>query len=160
MKSAFAVLAALWLCGCPVPEPEGDAGTLPDGGPCPRGLVLGTESAQSSFVALTDGAPLEIHRGPQGGWHVFVSTQATSLPRTGTLSYVLRSSSAVVSAPLRLELADLVIEDISCGWERRNDALVFSQMGEPYRGAPGELEVTLERFGSAPVTVKRSVSLF
>ena len=159
MKFAIAVLAGLSLFACPVPEPEGDAGTLPDGGPCPKALVLGTE-ADGGFVALSDGAPLKINAGPQGGWHVWVSTEATALPRTGALSYVLRSSSMVVSAPLRLELDNIVIEDITCGWSRRNDALVFNQMGEPFRGMSGELEVTFESPGSAPTTVKRNVSLF
>jgi hypothetical protein len=159
MKRVFAALIALSVCACPVPEPEGDAGTLPDGGPCPKALVLGTE-VDGGFVALTDGAPLKINAGPQGGWHVWVSTEATALSHSGSLSYVLRSSSMVVSAPLRLELDNIVIEDITCGWSRRSDALVFNQMGEPFRGMSGELEVTFESPGSAPTTVKRTVSLF
>jgi hypothetical protein len=155
----FAVLALL-LCGCPVPEPEEDGGTRADGGACPTELVLGTEAVDGGFSPLPDGAPLKIHSGPQGGWHVFVSVNALTLPRTGTVSYVLRSGSSVVSAPLQLELVNLVIEPIECGWERRSDALTFNTVAEPYRGATGELEVRLETFGASPVVVKRAVALF
>ena len=51
----------LVLCACPGP------------GPCPTELVLGTETDGRDFTALTDGADLKINRGPQGGWHVWVS---------------------------------------------------------------------------------------
>ena len=157
-------IVALVLFGCPVPEPELDGGTLPDGGACPSGAELGTEldgdGGARSYSELNDGAQLLINRGPQGGWHVWVSVRARSLSRTGTLSYTLRSNSVVVSAPLRLELQNLVLDPITCGWERRSDALTFESNGEAYRGAQGELELRLEKFGVTPVVVKRTVTLF
>lgn len=153
------LLLALGLLGCPVPEPELDAGTLPDGGPCVRALLLGTESETHEFRALVDGADLEINAGPQGGWHVWVSVQASAVPRYGALSYVLRAGNEVVSAPLRIELSGAPLDTIACGWERRTDALVFQSSGEPYRGMTGQLEVSWESFGASPITVKRSVTL-
>jgi hypothetical protein len=147
------------LCGCPTPEPEIDAGTQPDGGACTKALVLGTETDARTFDALSDGSQLMIQRGPQGGWHVWVSVRASAMPQSGTLSYVLRSSSAVVSAPLRLELANLVLNPITCGWERRNDALTFEDSGETFRGSSGELELRFESPGFTPQVVKRAVQL-
>ena len=153
----FAV--ALVLCGCPTPEPEFDGGTWPDGGPCPTELVLGTESETRAFVVLSEGSDLKINQGPQGGWHVWVSVQARSTRQSGTLSYVLRGGSQVLSAPLRIELAQAQLEPIGCGWERRSDALTFSDSGEPWRGQVGEVELRLESFGASPVVVTRRVLL-
>lgn len=48
--------------------------------PCPSGppsLALGT--GQTHFEPLTDGDPLDMLRGPQGGFHVFGSLQLTEL---------------------------------------------------------------------------------
>jgi hypothetical protein len=142
-----------------MPEPLFDAGTLPDGGPCLRELVLGTETDVREFRALVDGADLRIIAGPQGGWHVWVSVQASALPRSGVLTYVLRSGNAVVAGPLRIDLQNAPIDSITCGWERRSDALTFQSSGEPFRGLGGQLEVTWESFGSTPITLKRSVVL-
>lgn len=152
-------IVALVVCGCPSPEPELDGGTWPDGGPCPRELVLGTESEAREFVALSDGAELEINAGPQGGWHVWVSVQARATRQSGTLSYVLRSGTQVLSAPLRIELGDAFLEPIACGWERRSDALTFENSGEPWRGQLGEVQMTLESFGTTPSVVKKNVVL-
>ncbi len=154
----FSVLV-LVLCGCPVPEPEIDGGTLADGGACPKQFVLGTETQTQAFSALTDGSEVTIIRGFQGGNHVWVSVQANSMPKTGTLSYVLRSNSVVVSAPLRIDLGEAILDPITCGWERRSDALTFESSGEPFRGATGEIELRWESFGATPVVVKRSVQL-
>lgn len=153
------VVLTLVLCGCPVPEPETDAGTLPDGGPCPREFVLGTETDTQAFQALTDGAEVNIIRGFQGGHHVWVSTRVSAMPQTGTLSYTLRSSSAVVSAPLRIDLSQAILDPITCGWERRSDPLTFESSGEAFRGMSGEVELRWESFGATPVVVKRSVQL-
>ena len=134
----------LVLCACPGP------------GPCPTELVLGTETDGRDFTALTDGADLKINRGPQGGWHVWVSVQASTISSSGTLTYALRSDTQeVLSAPLRLTLPSSPVVPITCGWERRSDALVFMGNGEPWRGTNGELEVT---FGT--IIVKRKVRLF
>ena len=139
-------LVALVLCTCPGPAP----------GPCPTELVLGTETDGGDFLALTEGADLKINRGPQGGWHVWVSVQAATIPSSGTLTWVLRSDTQqVLSAPLRLSLPTSPVVPITCGWERRSDALVFMGNGEPFRGTNGELEVS---FGT--ITVKRKVRLF
>ena len=56
-------------------------------------------------------------------------------------------------------LANLVIDSIPCGWERRSDALTFETYAEPFRGTAGEVEVRFETFGAAPVVVRRRVSL-
>jgi hypothetical protein len=150
------LLVVLTLCACPIPVPEIDGGTLPDGGPCPKELVLGTEIDGHDFQALVDGADLKINQGPQGGWHVWVSVRATAMASSGTLSYVLRSSTQqVLSAPLRIDLTMSPVDSITCGWERRTDALVFMNDGEPFRGTTGELELS---YGT--LTVKRSVRLF
>ncbi|MDP2273241.1 MAG: hypothetical protein Q8N23_13170 [Archangium sp.] len=153
--------AALWLllCGCPVPDPETDAGTFPDGGPCPREFVLGTETDTQAFEALTEGAEVTIIRGFQGGHHVWISVRAFAKPQTGTLTYTLRSGGAVVSAPLRIDLSQAFLDPIACGWERRSDPLTFESSGEPFRGMSGEVELRWESFGATPVVVKRSVQL-
>lgn len=153
------VVLTLVLCGCPVSEPVTDAGTLPDGGACLRQFVLGTETDMQAFRALTDGAELNIIRGFQGGHHVWVSVQASTMPQFGTLSYTLRSGPAVVSAPLRIELSQAILDPVTCGWERRSDALTFEASGESFRGARGEVELRWESFGATPVVVKRSVQL-
>ena len=153
------VALTLVLCGCPVPEPTIDAGTLPDGGACPKQFVLGTETETQAFSALTDGSEMRIIAGFQGGHHVRVSVQAHSMPQTGTLSYTLRSGSAVVSAPLRIDLSQAFLDPITCGWERRSDALTFESSGESFRGASGEVELRWESFGATPVVLKRSVQL-
>lgn len=153
------IFVALVVSGCPGPEPVEDAGTLPDGGPCPKELVLGTETELREFVTMTEGSDLKINAGPQGGWHVWVSVRATAWSRTGTLSYVLRSGGMVVSAPLRIDLGEAFLDSITCGWERRSDALTFTGVGENFRGAGGEVEMTYEAFGVAPTVVKRGVIL-
>jgi hypothetical protein len=137
-----------------VPEPED---VLPDGGPCPQELIVATE-LQNRFVAISDGFPVEIEAGPQGGWHVWVSARTTGLPRRGTLSWVLRSGSTVLSEPLSLHLDDSV-DRIACGWEHRKAALTFAVIGEPWRGKSAELEARWEEFGGTPLIVKRGVTL-
>ncbi len=153
------VVLTLVLCGCPVPEPMTDAGTFPDGGACPREFVLGTETDTQAFRALTEGAEVNIIRGFQGGNHVWVSVQAFAMPQTGTLAYTLRSGGAVVSAPLRIDLSQAILDPIACGWERRSDALTFESSGEPFRGMSGEVELRWESFAATPMVVKRAVQL-
>jgi hypothetical protein len=148
-------LVVLVLSGCPVPEPVEDAGTLPDGGACQKELVLGTETDLRQFVPISEGSDLKINAGPQGGWHVWVSVRASAWPRTGTLTYTLRSGGGAVSSPLRIDLGEAFLDSITCGWERRSDALTFNVVGENFRGAAGEVEMTYEAFGAAPTTVKR-----
>ncbi len=166
MTRAALLALSLLLAGCPGPNPAFDAGTLPDGGPCPLELDLGTEllprdgGYQREFSSLRDGGALEIIFGPQGGRHVWVSARASGLPRTGTLTWVLRSNGAQYG-PLRLVLTrnEPGYYPITCGWDHRNNALVLPDTGAPSGGEAAELEATWSEFGSAPVVVTTPVQL-
>jgi len=63
----------------------GDAGgTDADAGPPLPGLEVGTGNA--AFISAPDGADVEVHQGPQGGFHVYVSLRvANILPGDPTL---------------------------------------------------------------------------
>jgi hypothetical protein len=43
----------------------------------PPTLAIG--SSESEFVALAEGAPIRLYRGPQGGYHVFLAVRATNV---------------------------------------------------------------------------------
>lgn len=157
---------ALLLGGCPGPSPAFDAGTLPDGGPCPLELDLGTEvlpldgGYQREFSSLRDGGALEIIFGPQGGRHVWVSARAFGLPRSGTLTWVLRTDVAQYGPLQRVLTRDEPgYYPVTCGWAHRNNQLVLPDTGAPSGGAPAELEATWSEFGSAPVVVTAPVQL-
>lgn len=167
MKTLGLLSVLLLLSGCPGPGPNFDAGTLPDGGACPLSLELGTEvlpsdgGFQREFSSLADGGSAEIIFGPQGGRHVWVSVRASGLPRTGTLTWVLRSGGVQLGTPLELVLTRTAsgYEAIPCGWERRSDAYVLSDTAGVTTGVTAELDATWSQFGSAPIVSKVNAEL-
>jgi hypothetical protein len=54
-------------------------------GGAPASLRLG--SGPVGFVPLEDGGALEVHRGPQGGYHVFLAVRAAGVSATPTVDF-------------------------------------------------------------------------
>ncbi len=141
-------LALLVLHACGAPRPS-----VPDAGGCVESLTPGTtDTPDAGFVAFVDGQEVEVHAGPQGGFHVFVGVETSGRPRAGTLTWTLRSTAGVELAARTLDVSGLLLEDLSCGWARRRDVLIFSRTDEvpQYRGVPAQLGLSVDVTGSAP----------
>jgi hypothetical protein len=84
---ALAVLSGL-LFACSPPPPGGDDGGS-DGGPIPSAVEVGSGSI--SFVPLTDGDPVDIIKGPQGGYHIWMSLRASKQldPKLIAVKYIV-----------------------------------------------------------------------
>jgi hypothetical protein len=98
LRDFFSLLLCLLLAGC------GDASAPSDGALSPPRIEVGTGRA---FIALEEGATLELVRGSQGSQHVFVSLRAWGLsPLTAQVELTLARAEdgVVVSAPYRLRL--------------------------------------------------------
>ncbi|MEY3214682.1 MAG: hypothetical protein RIT28_5163 [Pseudomonadota bacterium] len=72
MSHTPVLMALILLCGCPGRDSEDtDCPTLD------TTVELGTGTDR--FIPLNDGDPLTFERGPQGGYHVYGSLQATGV---------------------------------------------------------------------------------
>lgn len=148
------LLLALLGCGCgaaPVPPGPVDAG-------CGEArLEMGTDVPDGGFAPISDGQDLTVVMGPQGGFHLFVSVQAHGLPRTGTLAWTLRSASGDLLGMRSLDLEYAFLSDLECGWERRQDALVFIDPStvDQQRGRPAQLELRLGELTRSATVVPR-----
>ena len=72
MSHISSLMALMVLCGCPGRDAEDtDCPTLE------TTVALGTGA--SSFIPLSDGDSIRFERGPQGGYHVYGSLQATGV---------------------------------------------------------------------------------
>jgi hypothetical protein len=72
-RFAFAFLLSVALAGCGAVRGSDDGGKLlPDGGM--GEIEVGT--GENSFIALTDGDPVTIIHGPQGGYHIWGAIRA------------------------------------------------------------------------------------
>lgn len=135
-------------CGAP-------PSSVPDAGGCVESLIPGTtDTPDAGFAPFVDGQDVEVHAGPQGGFHVFVGVETSGLARTGKLNWSLHSTAGVELAARTLEVSTLLLEDVACGWARRRDVLIFTRTDEvdQYRGAPAQLSLSLEVAGAAPRT--------
>lgn len=147
-------LLALVLCGCGVaPMPPGPV----DAGCGGARLEMGSDAPDGGFVAISNGQDLSIVMGPQGGFHLFVSVQAFGLPRTGTLAWTLRSSGGELLGTRSLDLEYAFLTDLECGWERRQDALVFIDPTtvDQQRGRPAQLALELGELTRSATVVPR-----
>ena len=141
-------LLLLHACGAPMPAP-------PDAGGCVETFTPGsTDTPDAGFVAFVEGQDVEVHAGPQGGFHVFVGVETSGLPRMGTLNWRLHSTAGIELAARTLDVSTLLLDDVPCGWARRRDVLIFTRTEEvdTYRGVPAQLGLTLDVAGAAPRT--------
>ena len=148
--SARLVLLLLLLHACGAPTPA-----QPDAGSCLEAFTPGsTDTPDAGFVAFVEGQDIEVHAGPQGGFHVFVGVETSGLPRVGTLNWRLHSTAGVELAARTLDVSALLLDDVACGWARRRDVLIFTRTEEvpQYRDVPAQLGLTLDVPGAAPRT--------
>lgn len=141
-------LLLLHACGAPMPA-------TPDAGGCVAAFTPGsTDTPDAGFVAFVEGQDIEVHAGPQGGFHVFVGVETSGLPRMGTLNWRLHSTAGIELAARTLDVSALLLDDVPCGWARRRDVLIFTRTEEvdTYRGVPAQLGMTLDVAGAAPRT--------
>lgn len=141
-------LLLLHACGAPMPAP-------PDAGGCVETFTPGsTDTPDAGFVAFVEGQDVEVHAGPQGGFHVFVGVETSGLPRMGTLNWRLHSTAGIELAARTLDVSTLLLDDVPCGWARRRDVLIFTRTEEvdTYRGVPAQLGLTLDVAGAPPRT--------
>lgn len=139
MRPGALLLVLVGCGGAPMPA-------APDAGGCAVQVTMGTvDEADGGFVALADGAPLTVHAGPQGGYHVFVGVEARGLPRSGLLTWTLSSSGGLTLATRALDVSTVLLEDRPCGWARPRDALVFERNEDvmTFRGVPVTLAMGL-----------------
>lgn len=141
-------LSALTACGAPTPTPAVDAGA------CVAALAPGAALEDGGFEPFLDGQDVPLVYGPQGGVHLSVTAHAEGLPRAGLLTWTLRSSDGERLSGRSFDLANVFLVDVACGWERRDDALVFldAATAQLYRGKTVGLELELG-------ALKRSVTL-
>ncbi len=141
-------LALLLVPACGAPRPS-----VPDAGGCVEAFTPGTtDTPDAGFVAFGEGHEVEVHAGPQGGFHIFVGVETSALPRTGKLTWTLHSTAGVELAARTLDVSALLLEDLACGWARRRDVLIFSRTDEvpQYRGVPAQLGLTIDVAGFSP----------
>ncbi|MFZ5440175.1 MAG: hypothetical protein ACOZQL_09215 [Myxococcota bacterium] len=146
------VFLALSLAACtpaPAPAPT-DAG-------CPVDLTMGADTADGGFAPIVDGQDLQIVMGPQGGFHVFVGVQAHGVPRTGVLEWSLTTTGGAPIGRRTLDLSSAFLDELDCGWERRQDALVFIDPAtvDQHRGQPAQLELKLGALTRAARVIPR-----
>jgi len=143
-------LTLLLVHGCSAPMPS-----IPDAGGCVESFIAGTtDTPDAGFGAFIEGQDVEVHAGPQGGFHVFVGVETSGLARTGKLRWSLHSVAGVELATRTLDVSTLLLDDVPCGWARRRDVLIFGRTDEvpQYRGVPAQLGLTLDVTGAAPRT--------
>lgn len=106
----------------------------PDPGraPTPAGVfgepVVELGTGVAGFVALTDGDPVELVAGLQGGWHLDVSVRFDGMGPDGVLlvyEAVDESASRISYVTQALLEERAVIEVASGGWERVGDRVVL-----------------------------------
>lgn len=148
------VLILMLVAGCAAPpNPE------PDGGACPVELVVGTTDDAFAFRSLRDGDELQMHLGPQGGYHVYASVRATGLARQGTVSIEVDGASGRLTGVRTLDLSTVRLDEVDCGWQRAGDAVIFEALDvAPYRGMPATFRFLLSGT-EADQEVVRSVTL-
>jgi len=144
-------LAPAVLCGC---------GAMPmtlDAGACAASLTLGTTASDGGFVPLMNGLELEVVRGAQGGFHVFVAAEVSGLPKLGALEWGLQSMSGQSLASRSLEVSALRLEEVPCGWRRPRDLLIFDDTDQVpmLRGVPATLKGSLQGLEASFTIVPR-----
>lgn len=136
----------------------GSAPAPSDAGVCGPSLTLGTTQADGGFLPLSEGLDLEVVRGPQGGFHVFVGAEARGLPKEGTLEWSLSSMAGQRLAGRSLDLSALRLDDVPpCSWRRPKDLLVFDDTDQVpmLRGAPARLTGSLHGLAHTFTVVPR-----
>ncbi len=117
------VLVAVLCAGCPPPDDEftGDAG--------PPELSVGT--GETMFEPVMNGDELELVFGPQGGWHVIVSSRMSGVdPDGATLRVeVIDAESDEVLAQISLALLARRLDRSGPSWFKLNDFLIFDIAG-------------------------------
>ncbi|MFO0595895.1 MAG: hypothetical protein U0228_11335 [Myxococcaceae bacterium] len=117
MKWSLVVVVALAACGPTPPKP------------CAVAITPGTADDNLVFVPVTEGQDVTVHMGPQGGFHVYGSIQATGVNRTGKLTMqLMRADGTGLSGLRSFDLATITLEDVPCGWGRTADALFLDVM--------------------------------
>lgn len=87
-------------------------------------FTLGT--GLTSFEPLADGNDLDLVYGPQGGWHVDLSLQATGIrPDDLVLRVGADRDGRTVSYPVETILQERFVRETDDGWERLGDRAVF-----------------------------------
>ncbi len=131
-SSAVRLLLCLCLafsaCGDDAPPGDGDddASVPVDLGGAPR-VEIGT--GVTSFVAVDDGANVELVNGPQGGWHVDVTLRLYQVdPQELTMrieGYDV-ASGASVGIPIERVLTERRVQPEGDHWLRLGDQLIFA----------------------------------
>jgi hypothetical protein len=138
---SWALLGAV-LGGCQGAEEGGVSG--------PTWVGLGEQDEQGQWRALTDGQPLRIHAGLQGGYHVELVARWRGLRAQGlTVTYAVREEGKkpTINWPARFILSD---EGVSCdpqGMCGRGVDIVQLDGWQPevFDGMRVEVTLTVER---------------
>jgi hypothetical protein len=122
---------AFSACGDDAPPDDGerDAGPPADLGGEPR-VEIGT--GVTSFIAIDDGADVELVNGPQGGWHVDVTLRLFQVdPQELTMrieGYDVTSGDSI-GIPIERVLTERRVQPEDDHWLRVGDQLIFAIEG-------------------------------
>lgn len=140
-RSSALALAAALLVGCPTSAPEPVLHALPDG--ATSALELGT--GESSFVPLTDGGTIELVHGPQGGYHLWVSSWFFGIEPDGhVIRYVAETSEGTRLGETPLALTASALTPDQGGFLRVGDRVILEVPPSAAVGHTITLRVTLE----------------
>jgi hypothetical protein len=138
-KLPLVAYAALLLAACDgAPADAADAG--------PVTLVVGTSGdgtgAAGTFAPLVDGGTIDVHAGPQGGFHIYLTLRETGLapgePGAPSVACASGASSAEPCIDFVVRLADAAPGDTL-------DFFVPLHLGLTAAGAPGTWELSPPR---------------
>jgi len=142
-----------FLLGCSSAPFEADAGS--------RRIELGTGT--SAFVAIAEGARLELIHGPQGGWHVDTTCRLYGLEPDGlVLSYqaIQPSDGSVVSLPVEVVLRRTRVVPEGDHFLRAGDRTIFDIEGPgEVVGATVELVVRATPTTGEPLEDRRVITV-
>lgn len=126
MVRCFAVALALAAVGCSGAASPNDGGAVDA-----PAVVVDLGTGRSAFEALPDESELELISGPQGGWHVWVSTRIWASSLDGArIDYeaVPVGGTTPISMPTELDLTGRVVRE-GDHWLRAGDFLVMAVTG-------------------------------
>ncbi|GAB5549951.1 MAG: hypothetical protein SangKO_097110 [Sandaracinaceae bacterium] len=153
------MLGALTLCVACTDDP--DVPLDEAGVPLPASVELGTGT--SAFRPIPeDGAELELVRGPQGGFHVFLTARITALQVDGaSLVYSARHAETgeVVGNPASYVLSAARLAREGVAWVRVGDFLVLDDASpDAVRDQTLELQIeVMEASGERAAMDRRTV---